>query len=131
MTYLLDTSVWLWSVSEPERIAKKGLEILQGGQEEIYLSAATSWEVSIKARSGKLNLPGRPDEYIASRTAQQGLRLLPITHLHTWRTNDLPLHHADPFDRLIIAQAILEKMTVLTSDRTFEKYPVEMIWCGK
>ena len=77
---------------------------------------------------GKLNLPGRPDEYIASRTAQQGLRLLPITHLHTWRTYDLPLHHADPFDRLLIAQALSERLPIVTRDRVFKKYGVDIVW---
>ena len=63
--------------------------------------------------------------------AKQGLFSLAVTHLHAVKVYDLPSHHADPFDRLIIAQAIVEEMTVLTSDREFEKYPIDVIWCGK
>jgi PIN domain nuclease of toxin-antitoxin system len=62
--------------------------------------------------------------------ARQGLRSLPVTHLHAVKVYDLPLHHQDPFDRLIIAQAIVEGMTILTSDSDFRKYPVEVVWCG-
>jgi PIN domain nuclease of toxin-antitoxin system len=63
--------------------------------------------------------------------AKQGLRPLPVTHLHAVKVYDLPLHHHDPFDRLIIAQAISEEMTVLTADSDFRKYPVKLLWCGR
>jgi PIN domain nuclease of toxin-antitoxin system len=131
MTYLLDTVVWLWSLDAIDRINKRGLEILHSGEEKIYLSAATAWEVSIKAGLGKLRLPAPPRACVLSFAEKQALRSLPITQLHAVKVYDLPPHHNDPFDRLIIAQAMVENFTVLTSDRVFGKYPVEVVWCGK
>jgi PIN domain nuclease of toxin-antitoxin system len=131
MKYLLDTVVWLWSIDSVERLSKNGKEVLDNGKEEVYFSAATAWELSIKARLGKLTLPGPPAECIPAFMAKQGLRPLPVTHIHAVKVYDLPAHHEDPFDRLIIAQAMTEEMTVLTANRVFAKYSVEVLWCGK
>ncbi len=131
MKYLLDTMVWLWSVGPTENIGAAGLEILRSGGEEIWLSAASSWEISMKAKLGKFRLPEPPGSYVRDRLARQSIRSLAITQDHTLKVYDLPLHHRDPFDRLMIAQAILENLVILTSDRFFKKYPVEIVWCGK
>jgi|SRR5271166_5979306 len=131
MKYLLDTMVWLWSVGPTEIISKAGLQILTNGEEEIYLSAASVWEVAIKVRIGKFNLPEQPSVYVPSRLAAQNIRSLPITQNHALKVYELSLHHRDPFDRLLIAQAIIEEMTILTADRAFAKYPVDVVWCGK
>jgi PIN domain nuclease of toxin-antitoxin system len=131
MKYLLDSMIWLWSIDSVEKINELCREILENGREEVYFSAASAWELSIKARLGKLRLPAVPGQCIPAFMAKQGLRALPVTHLHAVKVYDLPLHHEDPFDRLIIAQAIAEEMTVLTADRVFRKYPVEVLWCGK
>ncbi|MGA9800258.1 MAG: type II toxin-antitoxin system VapC family toxin, partial [Terriglobales bacterium] len=74
--------------------------------------------------------PEPPGRYVPKRLAEQGIRSLSINQNHSLRVYDLPLHHSDPFDRLIIAQAMIEQMTVLTSDRGFEKYSIDVIWCG-
>jgi PIN domain nuclease of toxin-antitoxin system len=129
--YLLDTMVWLWSVGPTELIGRAGLEILSSGSDEIYLSAASSWEIAIKAKLGKFQPPEAPGPYVRSRLAKQGIRSLSITQDHTLSVYDLPLHHSDPFDRLIIAQALAEDMVILTSDRMFKKYSVDLVWCGK
>lgn len=131
MKYLLDSVIWLWSIDAVEKINEDCRGIMENGREEIYFSAASVWELSIKARLGKLRLPGPPAQCIPAFMAKQGLRPLPVTHLHAVKVYDLPLHHQDPFDRLIIAQAITEEMTVLTSDRDFRKYAVDVLWCGK
>lgn len=130
MKYLLDTVVWLWSLDAVDRINEAGREILESGEEEIYFSAATAWEVSIKASLGKLTLPAPPHACVTAFTEKQRLLSLPITSLHAVKVYDLGVHHRDPFDRLIIAQAMVEEMTVLTADRDFEKYPVDIVWCG-
>jgi PIN domain nuclease of toxin-antitoxin system len=130
MKYLLDTVAWLWSVYADERLSDPAREILANGKEEIYLSAASSWELSIKMRLGKLNLPGPPAQVVPAFMAKQGLLSMAVTHLHAVKVYDLPSHHSDPFDRLIIAQAMVEGMAVLTSDRVFEEYPIDVIWCG-
>jgi len=128
--YLLDTGVWFWSISAVEKINQAGRQVLENGQEEIYLSAVTAWEVSIKMALGKLRLPAAAAECIPAFMAKQGLRSLPVTQTHAIAIYDLAPHHRDPFDRLIIAQAIAEEMCILTADRAFEKYPVEVLWCG-
>lgn len=130
MRYLLDTMVWLWSVGPTEKIGHKGLAIVSSGEEEVFLSVASTWEVAIKTQLGKFRLPEEPVRYVPKRLAEQGVRPLAISLEHSLKVYDLPLHHGDPFDRLIIAQAMAEGMTILTADRTFEKYPVELLWCG-
>jgi PIN domain nuclease of toxin-antitoxin system len=131
MKYLLDTMVWLWSVGPIEKISNAGLEILKNGEEEVYLSAASSWEIAIKTKLGKFALPGPPTRYVPKRLAEQGIQSLSVTQSHSLKVYDLPLHHSDPFDRLIIAQALAENMVILTSDRAFKRYPVELLWSGK
>lgn len=130
MKYLLDTMVWLWSVGPTDKIGRAGLEILSSGVEEIYLSAASSWEIAIKAKLGKFQLPEAPGPYVRTRLGVQGIRTLSVTQDHSLGVYDLPLHHRDPFDRLLIAQALAEEMVILTSDQVFKKYSVELVWCG-
>jgi len=128
MKYLLDTSVWLWSVGPLERLNREGRELLADGKQEIYLSAASIWEISIKASLGKLRLPGTPETYIPKRLAEQSIQPLPVFHQHALKVYSLPWHHQDPFDRLLIAQAQAEDMIILTADRAFEKYDVAIVW---
>jgi PIN domain nuclease of toxin-antitoxin system len=130
MKYLLDSMAWLWSIANPERLNLSAREILENGREEVYFSAVSSWELSIKARLGKLQLPGPPSQCIPAFMARQGLRPLPITHLHTVKVYELSPHHSDPFDRLLIAQALTEDFAILTADRYFERYPVQIVWCA-
>lgn len=131
MKYLLDTMVWLWSVGPVEKIGDAGLQIIEDGSLDVCLSVVSSWEIAIKTRLGKYKLPESPDRYLPKKLAQQGIRPLHVTLDHSLKVASLPLHHHDPFDHLLIAQAILEQMVILTSDRVFAKYPVEVLWCGK
>jgi PIN domain nuclease of toxin-antitoxin system len=130
MKYLLDTSIWLWSLGTVERINRRGRELLADGKQELYFSAASSWEISIKMVLGKLQLPESPVSYVPKRLADQGIRPLPIMHQHALAVYALPMHHQDPFDRLLIAQAQAEEMVILTADRAFQKYQVKIFWCG-
>jgi PIN domain nuclease of toxin-antitoxin system len=130
MKYLLDTMVWLWSVGPSEKIGKAGLKIVSSGEEDVYLSVASCWEVAIKTRLGKFDLPEPPVTYVPTRLTAQGINPLSVSLEHSLKVYDLPLHHHDTFDRLIIAQAIAEEMTILTSDRIFARYPVDVVWCG-
>jgi len=131
MKYLLDTVVWMWSVGPTDKISRAGLEVLTNGEAELYLSAASAWEVAIKTQLGKFTLTEPPGTYVPKRLSAQGIRSLSITQNHSLKVYDLPSHHRDPFDRLIIAQAMIEDMTILTADRVFAKYPIEILWCGK
>jgi PIN domain nuclease of toxin-antitoxin system len=129
--FLLDSGVWLWSIASPERINSRAYEVLRDDNNEVYFSAVTSWELSIKAGNRRLKLPAPPEECIPAFMAKQGLIPLAISHLHTVKVFDLPAYHRDPFDRLLIVQAMVEGMTILTNDREFERYAVDVVWCGK
>ena len=131
MKYLLDTNVWLWTVWEPERIARRAREAIADLSHDVFLSAVTSWEVAIKAATGKLKLPESPASYVPRRMAEQGLRPLAVSHPHALAVFELPNHHRDPFDRLLVAQARLEDMVLVTADPVLEKYPVETLWAGR
>ncbi|MGA8492060.1 MAG: type II toxin-antitoxin system VapC family toxin [Terriglobales bacterium] len=131
MTYLLDTGVWLWSVGEPSRISRKARDVMVDVSHDVFLSAVTSWEVAIKAASGKLQIPEPPDLYVPRRMASQGLRPLAVSHQHALAVHALPSHHRDPFDRLLIAQAKVENMTLISADRMFDRYPVQLLWAGQ
>jgi PIN domain nuclease of toxin-antitoxin system len=122
--------VWLWSLWEPERISRRARGVLADLSHEIFLSAVTSWEIAIKSGAGKLHLPEAPGTYVPRRMADQGLRPLPISHLHALAVGGLPIHHHDPFDRLLIAQANIEDMILITADRMIERYPVQILWAG-
>ena len=130
MKYLLDTAVWLWSVGPTERLNKKAREILEG-QQELYFSVASSWEICIKAAMGKLQTPEPVGRYLPKRLVEQGIHALPILQHHALGVYELPPHHNDPFDRLLIAQARAEEMVILTADRMFTKYTVKIVLCGK
>jgi PIN domain nuclease of toxin-antitoxin system len=131
MKYLLDTGVWLWSVGDPARMPPAARKVLADRSQEIFLSAVTAWEVAIKAALGKLSLPQPPTTYVPTRMALQGLRPLPVSHQHALTVFGFPHHHGDPFDRLLIAQALAENLTILTADREFTKYDVPILWCGR
>jgi PIN domain nuclease of toxin-antitoxin system len=130
MRYLLDTSIWLWSIGSKNKINQLGRDLLADGNQDFYLSAVSSWEISIKASSGKLTLPGPPPSFIPRVLAEQGITPLPILHQHALAVYDLPKHHTDPFDRLLIAQAQTEEMVILTADSIFRRYTVAIVWCG-
>ena len=131
MTYLLDTGVWLWSVGKPSRISRNARDVMADSRNDVFLSAVTSWEVAIKASSGKLRLPEPPDLFVPRRMAAQGLRPLAVSHEHALAVFRLPPHHRDPFDRLLIAQAKVEEMTLISADGMFDRYPVRLLWAGQ
>ena len=127
MRILLDTQVWLWMLSAPERLSKKTRSRVASSDNELLLSAASAWEIAIKHALGKLQLPEPPEEYIPSLMNRTGMTPLPVLHRHALRVAALPAHHRDPFDRLLIAQAQLEQAPVLTADKAFRLYDVEII----
>jgi PIN domain nuclease of toxin-antitoxin system len=131
MKYLLDTNIWLWSLDPVDRLNSSAREIIEDAEADIYLSSVSTWELSIKMRLGKLRFPAPPSQTVPVFMAKQRLNSVPVTHIHAAKIYDLPLYHADPFDRMLIVQALVEGMTILTSDRVFEKYPVDVVWCGK
>jgi PIN domain nuclease of toxin-antitoxin system len=131
MKYLVDTSVLIHSLISKPKLNHRALNLLADNSSELYLSAVSSWEIIIKAATGKLVLPERPTEFVTRAMRLMSLQSLDITHLHALAVDALPNHHRDPFDRMLIAQAISERMTVLTADRAFQKYNVDLIYCGR
>lgn len=127
MRVLLDTSCWLWMVAASDRLGVRARAILEDRQNELLFSAASSWEIAIKYAIGKLSLPERPDRYVPSRMDATGVTPLRVEHSHVLAVVELPLHHRDPFDRLLIAQADIEGIPVLTSDGAFSDYAIEVM----
>lgn len=111
----------------PERLSRKARSLVVSQQNELLLSAASTWEIAIKHAVGKLRLPEAPEEYIPPLMTQTAITPLAVTHRHALRVASLPTHHRDPFDRLLIAQAQLEELPILTADRAFRMYDVEVL----
>lgn len=127
MKLLVDTHAFLWFAAGDQRLSRRARRAIEDAAGEWWLSAASVWEMAIKASRRRLTLPAPADEYISDKI-QGGLRLLSIEWPHAAAVERLPFHHTDPFDRLIIAQAQTEQLTVVTKDAVFGKYGVEVIW---
>lgn len=127
MRFLLDTHIWLWTLTTPDRIRPQVLSRLVDADNGLLFSAAGSWEIAIKYRLGKLPLPEPPAEFIPPRLVRDGIEPLPIKHEHAHGVAELPPHHNDPFDRLLIAQAKIERLTLVTADRAMVAYDVELL----
>lgn len=123
---LVDTRVWLWLHTERGRFAPSLLAELESA-ERLMLSAASTWEIAIKYALGKLALPQEAAKYVPRRIRVSGTMLVPIEVTHTLRASALPMHHRDPFDRLLIAQAQLLRVPIVTADRAFDPYDVRTI----
>ncbi|MEO6050435.1 MAG: type II toxin-antitoxin system VapC family toxin [Pyrinomonadaceae bacterium] len=128
MRYLVDTQIFLWFLSERNRFSAKARQFLEDtDSNQFYLSDATAWEVSIKYGLGKLKLPETPEIFFMDRVRQSGYKPLRIDLRHVTRVHALPQLHRDPFDRLLITQAILENMTIISDDRIFRSYEVDSL----
>jgi PIN domain nuclease of toxin-antitoxin system len=128
MKLLLDTHVWLWMQAEPEKIARPIREVLTDSQSLLYLSAASVWEIAIKWSLGKLPLPEEPYRYVPRALQRQGVEGLPVTLAHSLETTRFEKSHRDPFDHLLIAQAMVEGLTLVSADRQLENYQVKVMW---
>lgn len=111
-------------IAERERFSVEVAALLENPANDLLLSAASSWEIAIKYSLGKLMLPAPPAKYVPEQIARTGVTPLPVEHSHALRVAELPSHHRDPFDRLLIAQAELEGATLLTADRQFAPYGI-------
>jgi PIN domain nuclease of toxin-antitoxin system len=123
---LLDTHVFLWLNTEPERLGER-LSLIEDQRSELLLSAASSWEIAIKHGLGRLPLPEPPDRYVPARMRAVGAIALAIEHTHALAVAALPPLHRDPFDRLLVAQAGLLDVPILTADPIVAEYPVQTL----
>ena len=127
MRALLDTHCWLWLQTEPERLGAPLLEDLADPTSERYLSSASAWEIAIKYALGKLPLPEHPVAYVPDRMRVSRFRALAVDHADALAVAQLPPHHRDPFDRLLVAQARLHGLTLVTADALIDRYDVRLI----
>ena len=128
MRCLLDTHVFLWWICDDGRLSETATKLMAAGENELLLSAASCWEIAIKARLGKLDLPGKPDIFIADQLSINAIQTMPILGSHSLHVYSLPDLHRDPFDRMIIAQAQLEGIPIVTSDPQMSLYDVRTLW---
>lgn len=131
MGYLLDTRCWLWLQTEPERLPDHLLNTLADRAVDLFLSAASAWEIGIKHATGRLTLPDAPAVYVPEGMRRTGTRELPVAHAHALAASALPPHHRDPFDRLLVAQSRLEGLPLVTADRAIRRYEVDTILVGR
>mgnify|MGYP000861044803 CR=1 FL=1 len=128
MRLLLDTHTFLWWDSQPNKLPAKVLALCEDTKNEIFLSVASIWEMQIKHQLGKLELHLPLDRLVSEQVQKNAIQILPIQTTHVLGISALPNAHKDPFDRLLIAQANVEKMVFLSGDGVFDQYPVQIIW---
>jgi PIN domain nuclease of toxin-antitoxin system len=124
---LIDTHVWLWALAANQRLRRDARDLIQDPDNEVLLSVASAWEIGIKAAKGKLDLPAPAEVFVPEAIATSPTNILEITLRHVLRSAALPPHHNDPFDRLLVAQAQIEQLPVLTADRSFDPYEINVI----
>lgn len=127
MRALLDTHAFLWGIAGDRRMSQRARDIFVGPS-ELLLSIASLWEILIKTQVGKLDLPRPAAEFVLRKLAENKIEILPISLNQLIEYERLPLHHRDPFDRMLIAQCVEEDLPIITSDPDFKKYPVRVLW---
>lgn len=130
MRVLLDTHTWLWWLSTPELLNDSARSILGDRQNQLVLSIASAWEIAIKVSIGKLELPGPMDAFMSEQIQLDAIDVLGIELRHILRVVTLPHYHRDPFDRMLIAQAMVESLPVLTADSLLRPYGAALIWAA-
>lgn len=131
MRFLIDTHVWLWAIGEPERLRPSAADLITGAENAVVFSAVSAWEIAIKVSRGRLNLPMPLDDLVMSQMQIFGMSALPVQLPHALRVAQLPPHHADPFDRLLVAQCQSEGLPLMTADAMLARYDIEILWAGR
>ncbi len=125
---LLDTHTFLWWASDAPELSDSARKAISDTGNECFLSSASCWELAIKSSLGKLRLSKPVERFISDLITENGFRLLTIDLRHAAKVETLPFHHRDPFDRLLIAQAITEKLTLVSADSIFSRYDIQLLW---
>lgn len=128
MRALIDTHVFLWWNAGDERLSDRARAFVSDAGNEIVVSAASAWEIALKAARGRLELPLPAEQYVPERMSQDGFVALDIQLGHVLSAAGLPPHHADPFDRVLVAQALAEGIPIVTADERIKQYRVDTIW---
>ena len=127
MRVLLDTHVWLWMWGEPERLRNEARTIIEDPATELNVSAVSAWEIATKSAAGRLKLPMSAEAWLMDERHRRDVSELPISFGHTIRAGNLPPHHRDPFDRMLIAQAQVEGLVLVSADARLSQYDVEVM----
>jgi PIN domain nuclease of toxin-antitoxin system len=128
MNALLDTHAFLWWIADDPHLSETARGFIADGTNEVFFSAVSAWEIVVKAAAGRIKLPNPASQFVPHHILQNGFEVLPILLEHTLAVAELPAVHRDPFDRLLIAQAVLEGLAVLSGDAQIGRYPVTVIW---
>ena len=128
MRLLLDTHAFLWWVADDRRLPRRARAAITNPTNECLVSVASCWEMAIKVSIGKLTLPAPVERFVPDQLATNGFRLLPIELAHAARVAKLPRHHGDPFDRLLIAQSLIENLSMVSAESILGKYGVQRLW---
>ena len=128
MKILLDTCTFLWIVSGASALSAKSREIFQDTGNEIFLSVVSAWEISVKHALGRLQTLGSPDSFVPTQREQHDIDSLPLDEESVLQVDRLPPLHKDPFDRMLVCQAIVHGLTIMTPDELILQYPIRCIW---
>ena len=128
MKALLDTHSFLWWNTNDPKLSSNARELIEDGENEIFLSAVSAWEISLKTKKGRLILPKPPDKYVSNSIHEYQFTVLPIHISHALQVFHLPDYHQDPFDRLLVAQSLLEDLPIITKDSQIKRYEIDTIW---
>ena len=128
MRYLLDTHTFLWMAANPSNLSSKVREIVREKDNKLHLSAASGWEIALLQQLNRVELPDEPQRFIPEAMQRLSVLPLPIGFTTAILAAMLPFIHRDPFDRIIIAEAVKENMTVLTKDKKIAKYRIQSLW---
>ena len=128
MKILLDTHVFLWWIIDSPKLSARAGTVIRDGRNTLLFSAACGWEIAIKTQLGRLHLPDHPETFIPAQLARNRMESLPISITHALHVAKLPALHRDPFDRMLVSQAQVERLPILTADPLIARYHVETIW---
>ena len=128
MKVLLDTHTFLWWIANDSQLSERARTVIEDANHQLFLSAASGWEIAIKTRIGKLKLADDLQGFVSEQLRINAIQVLPIQMAHALHVTTLPDHHRDPFDRMLVAQSQLEQLPILTIDPQIAKYSVTVIW---
>ncbi|OGP21072.1 MAG: twitching motility protein PilT [Deltaproteobacteria bacterium GWA2_57_13] len=128
MRLLLDTSAFLWIITDAPELSARARDLFVDPGNDVYLSSVSAWEIAVKYALGRLPLPEPPDRFVPSQRQEHGIEPLPLDEEAALHLARLPLLHKDPFDRMLVCQAMVHGLVVLTSDKLVYQYPVRTMW---
>ncbi|HZM11279.1 MAG TPA: type II toxin-antitoxin system VapC family toxin [Candidatus Limnocylindrales bacterium] len=127
MKVLLDTHIFLWAISDPDRLSSRTQQIVKDARNDVLLSVVSAWEIAVKSSLGKLDLPRPAMAFVQRQLARHRIGLLPLSLSHLSALESLPWHHRDPFDRMLVAQCREEGASLITVDKQLHRYEVEIL----